>query len=128
MLSQAWNKPIPDWSRIIPRHRVPGRITVAGLRIQNPSSINKYEGARCRQLEYEGYTSVKNRRGSTNKAIISVAASMLTSIYFMLQRREPYKDLGAGYRDRRDKTRTPQRLIRRVQALGFKVQVVSASA
>lgn len=74
------------------------------------------------------YTSVKNRRGSKNKAIIAVAASMLTSIYFMLQRGEPYKELGADYRDRRDKTRTAQRLIRRVQALGFQVQVVPAAA
>lgn len=74
------------------------------------------------------YTSVKNQRGSKNKAIIPVAASMLTSIYFMLQRGEPYRDLGADYRDRRDKRRTAQRLIRRVHALGFQVQVVSAAA
>lgn len=74
------------------------------------------------------YHSVKNRRGSKNKAIIAVAASMLTSIYFMLQRGEPYKELGATFRDRRDKTRTANRLIKRVQSLGFNVQIVKDAA
>jgi transposase len=74
------------------------------------------------------YQSVKNRRGSKNKAIIAVAASMLTSIYFMLQRREPFKDLGAQFREGRDKTRTAARLIKRVKALGFNVQLVKDAA
>ena len=69
LLSQAWNKPIPDWSRIIPRPRVPGRITVAGLRIQNPPSINKYEGRgeMARALSKHEVVSASNRsarRGS----------------------------------------------------------------
>lgn len=42
MLSQAWNKQVPDWSRIIPRSRAPGRITVAGLGIPKTPSLNKY--------------------------------------------------------------------------------------
>lgn len=78
----------------------------------------------CRSL----YHSVKNRRGSKNKAIIAVAASLLTSIYFMLKRGEPYQELGAQFRDRRDKTRAAARLIKRVQALGFNVQLVKEAA
>jgi hypothetical protein len=46
----------------------------------------------------------------------------------MLKRAEPYKELGAEFRDRRDKTRTAARLIKRVQALGFNVQIVKDAA
>lgn len=74
------------------------------------------------------YQSIKNRRGSSKKAIVAVAAAMLTAAYHMLQRRQPYKDLGAHYRERRDKVRVAQRLIRRVQALGFQVQVLPQAA
>lgn len=69
------------------------------------------------------YGSVKRQSGSANKAVVAVAAAMLTSAYYMLKRGEPYRELGADYRDQRDKTRTAQRLIRRVQALGFDVQI-----
>ena len=74
------------------------------------------------------YNSIKNRSGSKQKAIIAVAASMLTAVYYMLKRGEPYKELGAEYRDRRDKTRTAARLLRRVRALGFEVQIVPQAA
>ena len=70
------------------------------------------------------YNSIKNRCGIKQKAIIAVAASMLTAVYYILKRGQPYKELGSEYRDRRDKVRTASRLIRRVQALGFQVQLV----
>lgn len=74
------------------------------------------------------YGSVKRASSSANKAVVAVAAAMLTSAYYMLKRGEPYRELGANYRDRRDKTRTAQRLIRRVQALGFDVQLQARAA
>ena len=74
------------------------------------------------------YGAVKRASGSANKAIVAVAASMLTAAYYMLKRGEPYKELGPDYRDRRDKARVANRLIRRVQALGFQVQVVPQAA
>lgn len=74
------------------------------------------------------YSSVKRSSGSANKAIVAVAAAMLTSAYYMLLRGEPYRELGPDYRDRRDKVRVANRLLRRVQALGFQVQLVPQAA
>ena len=74
------------------------------------------------------YGSVKRSSGSANKAIIAVAAAMMTSAYYMLKRGEPYRELGSDYRDHRDKTRTANRLVRRVQALGFDVQIQPRAA
>ena len=74
------------------------------------------------------YGSIKRSSGSANKAIVAVAAAMITSAYYMLKRGEPYRELGADYRDHRDKARVANRLIRRVQALGFQVQLMPQAA
>lgn len=74
------------------------------------------------------YGSVKRSSGSSNKAIIAVAASMLTAAYYMLKRAESHRELGSDFRDRRDKLRTAQRLLRRVQSLGFQVHIVQPAA
>jgi transposase len=72
------------------------------------------------------YLKISAKRGP-KKALIAVAAAILTAAYFMLQRNEPYKDLGAAYLDRRDATKTIKRLTKRIQDLGFTVQVARAA-
>lgn len=69
---------------------------------------------------------LRARRGP-KKAIIAVAASMLTAAYFILRDRVPYRDLGADHFDRRDKRRAAQRLMQRLEALGFPVDLRPAT-
>ena len=66
------------------------------------------------------------RRGP-KKAVVAVAASLLTSAYHMLKRGVFYEDLGADHFDRRDKTKVAKRLIRRLEELGLQVEVKAAS-
>ena len=63
---------------------------------------------------------LKSRRGA-KKAILAVAASMLTAAYFMLRDGVEYEDLGADHFDRRDKTKTIRRLLKRLADLGCNV-------
>lgn len=63
---------------------------------------------------------IRARRGSM-KAIIAVAASMLTAAYHMLRRHEPYRDPTPAHFDRLDRTRNTSRLVRRPRDLGFDV-------
>lgn len=72
------------------------------------------------------YLRVKSRRGS-RKAVIAVAAAMLTSAYFMLLRDVPYQDLGPSYLDARNSEKTAQRLLRRLRDLGFEVDIRKAA-
>lgn len=65
---------------------------------------------------------LRGRRGA-KKAIVAVAASMLTSIYHMLERRATYQDLGHDYFDRQDKEAVVRRLTRRIRDLGYQVEV-----
>jgi transposase len=69
---------------------------------------------------------LKGRRGA-KKAIMAVAASMLTAAYYMLRDGVEYRDLGADHFDRRDRTKVANRLIRRLEELGLKVQVEAAA-
>ena len=69
---------------------------------------------------------LKSRRGP-KKAIIAVAASMLTAVYHMLTRAVPYHDLGADHFQRRDHAKLAQRLVRRLRDLGFTVALQPAA-
>jgi len=69
---------------------------------------------------------LKTRRGP-KKAILAVAASMLTATYHMLQRGVPYRELGATHCDRRDQAKLTRRLIRRLHDLGLTVEVRPAA-
>jgi len=69
---------------------------------------------------------LKSRRGP-KKAILAVAASMLTAAFYMLRNRVEYRDLGADHFDRLDKTKAAERLIRRLKTMGFEVQLKHAA-
>jgi transposase len=64
---------------------------------------------------------LKARRGA-KKAILAVAASMLTAAYFMLRDGVEYEDLGPDHFDRHDKTKTIRRLLKRLADLGCNIE------
>jgi transposase len=68
---------------------------------------------------------LRARRGA-KKAIMGVAASMLTAAWHMLRNQTEWHDLGAAHFDRADATKTANRLIRRLQQIGYAVQVSPA--
>lgn len=70
---------------------------------------------------------LKVRRGA-KKAILAVAASMLTAAYHMLKNGVEYQDLGADHFSRRDRSKAIQRLVRRLNDLGCEVQLVPQAA
>jgi len=70
---------------------------------------------------------IRARRGE-NKAILAVAASMLTAIYHMLKDGTMYQDLGRNYFDQRSKETQKQRLIKRLAELGYAAEVTPIAA
>ena len=68
---------------------------------------------------------IRARRGA-KKAIIAVAASMLTAAWHMLRSGSEWRELGGGFFDRADAEKTAQRLIRRLQQIGYVVQATPA--
>jgi transposase len=68
---------------------------------------------------------LKSRRGP-KKAIVAVAASMLTAAYAMLRDGVEYHDLGGRYLDDRRKTTLTANLLRRLRDLGVAVEIKAA--
>ena len=65
---------------------------------------------------------IRSRRGA-KKAIVAVAASILTAIYHMLKDGTMYLDLGPNHFDNRTKDRQKNRLVKRLAQLGYQVQL-----
>ena len=70
---------------------------------------------------------IKARRGPT-KAIMAVAASILTAIYHMLKDGTMYQDLGHDHFNRRSKDQQKQRLVKRLADLGYAVEIKPLAA
>jgi transposase len=68
---------------------------------------------------------LRARRGA-KKAIVAVAASMLTAMWHMLRDGTEWHDLGAAHFDRADAQKTAIRLIRRLQQIGYVVSATPA--
>ena len=69
---------------------------------------------------------LKSRRGP-KKAILAVAASMLTAAYYILKDHVTYIELGADYFERRSKAQITRRLVKRLESLGLTVEVRPAA-
>jgi transposase len=68
------------------------------------------------------FVRLKTRRGP-KKAVVAVAASILTAAYHILRDGAEYRDLGADYFDRRNRSGVVRRLSRRIESLGYHVEV-----
>ena len=72
------------------------------------------------------FSRIKSRRGP-KKAVIAVAASMLKAAYFILRDDTDYRDLGSGHFERADRDKTASRLVKRLNNLGFNVEIKEAA-
>lgn len=72
------------------------------------------------------YHRIKTRRGK-QKAILAVAATMLRAIYHMIQNDVDYHDLGADFFDNHNAQRATRRLQRRLEKLGYTVELRKAA-
>lgn len=71
------------------------------------------------------YHRIRGRRGH-KKAVVAVAASMLTSVYHVLRTGMPYRDLGPDHYARRNTKKSADKLVRQLKALGMKVEIVGS--
>lgn len=79
---------------------------------------NCYYGAQFRRI--------RARRGGM-KALVAVAASMLTAAYYILRDGSEYRELGPNHFDVINRTRLANRFVRRLKELGYEVAVKPAA-
>jgi transposase len=68
------------------------------------------------------YKRIAARRGK-KRALMALGHTILTIVYHLLTRKQPYQDLGAAYFDTRDRRRIEHRLVRRLEGLGYHVSL-----
>lgn len=73
------------------------------------------------------YFRIKSRRGP-KKAILAVAASMLTAVYYILRDGSTYKDLTGEHFATLDREKQAHRLVQRLSQLGYRVELIGAAA
>jgi transposase len=67
------------------------------------------------------------RRGK-RRAVVAVGHSVLVAIYYMLTRRQPYRELGAQYFDEHERDHVQHRLVHRLERLGYAVTLEALPA
>jgi transposase len=70
---------------------------------------------------------IRARRGG-KKAILAVAASILTAAYHIIKNGTQYQDLGPDYFQRHDRRKAAFRLVQRLQHMGYTVQLQPVAA
>jgi transposase len=68
------------------------------------------------------YHRLASRRGP-KRAALAVGHTILVIISSVLRDRVPYRDLGGTCFDERDRQRVEQRLVRRLERLGYHVEL-----
>jgi transposase len=79
-----------------------------------------------RHAFYHRIHRISRRRGKP-QAMLAVAHSLVVSVYHMLRDQVPYQDLGPDHVDHLHSQRLQRHSIRRLEALGFQVQLTPAS-
>ncbi|MED4997259.1 IS110 family transposase, partial [Geobacillus stearothermophilus] len=73
------------------------------------------------------YHRIAKRRGA-NRASVAVGRTILEMIYYILTRKEPYRELGADYWDRQREARIVRQTVKRLEGLGYEVKLEKTSA
>jgi transposase len=68
------------------------------------------------------YHRLAARRGA-KRAIVAVAHTILVIVYSLLRHGGEYRELGGNYFDQRDKVNAVQRAVRRIERLGYQVEL-----
>jgi hypothetical protein len=73
------------------------------------------------------YHRLTARRGK-KRAILAVAHAIVVSAFHRLSRNEPYRQLGANYFDEHRRHQLVDRLARRIERLGYQINLQSVTA
>ena len=65
----------------------------------------------------------QERRKGRKRALIALELTILVIIYRMLSQHQSYEELGSKYFDERDRHNKEKRLVRRLEKLGYKVDL-----
>ena len=122
-------KDLASWAGLAPGNnqsggkRYSGRTTKGNKPLASIMSQAAWAASRTKDTFLKArYHRLAARRGK-KRAIVAIAHSMLTSVWFMLSRRQPYHEWGGDYYDQRKKESKVTYLTKQLAKLGFSVRI-----
>jgi transposase len=123
-----------SWAGLVPGlHESAGKRTPTGRRRGNKwlTSILVEAAGAVGRMHSKNYLAAQHarltRRRGMGRAQVAVAHSILVSAYYILQRDEPYRDLGADWLTKRNDEAHTRRLVAQLERLGHTVVIDPAA-
>jgi transposase len=120
---------LTSWAGLCPgQNESAGKRGKSNIRPGNPylrsALVEAAIAATCAKDSYfrEKYYRLKARRGH-KRAVVAVAHKILIAIYYVLSSETPYQELGADYLERLEPERLKRNLVRRLERLGYQVNL-----
>ncbi len=124
---------LASWAGLCPGNRASagtqrsGRTRKGNMWLRAALVEAAYAATRTTSYLAAQYRRLAARRGH-HRALVAVAHSILVSVYHLLREGGTYPELGAAYFDQRDRQHLSQRLVARLEQLGYAVQLETAAA
>lgn len=106
-----------------PAGRRRGNKWLSAMLVEAAGSVGRMKGKNYLAVQHARLT----RRRGMSRAQIAVAHSMLTTAYYMLERDEPYNDLGPQWLEKRNEEVHTRRLVVQLEKLGHTVVIDPAA-
>ena len=122
-------KHLASWAGICPGHKESGGKRLSGKTRKGNIWLRHvfFEVAHAASKTQDTYLSAQYRRLAARRgkqrALIALGHSILVSAYHILTRRVPYRELGPLYFDVLDRQWVQQRLVQRLERLGYTVNL-----
>jgi transposase len=120
---------LASWAAVCPGHHESAGRSKSGRTRKGPRWLGIYlhDAALAATRTKNGYLAAQYARLRPRlghaKALVAVEHSILVAIFHLLDRDQPYHELGTDYFIRRnDPARQARRLLRQLEALGYTVQ------
>jgi transposase len=127
-------KHLASWAGMCPGHHDSGGKRLSGKTRKGNRWLRQvlvevaHVASRTRQTYLAAqYRRMAARRGK-KRALIAVGHTILSLVYTLLTRKQPYDDLGATYFDALDQHRIERRLVGRLERLGYRVSLQPCGA
>ena len=127
-------KHLASWAGMCPGNKESGGKRLSGKTRKGNIWLRHvlFEVAHAASKTKDTYLSAQYRRLATRRgkqrALIALGHSILVSAYHILTRRVPYRELGPLYFDVLDRQRVQQRLVQRLERLGYTVNLQPVAA
>jgi transposase len=102
--------------------RLSGKTRKGNHTLRSGLMQSAHVASRSRTYLAAQYRRIAARRGK-KRATMAVAHSILVIAYHLIQRQEPYRELGANYFDQQRPEVTTNRLVKRLEKLGYQVSL-----